>query len=406
MKRRMTRRRLRGIEGLETRRVLAAAISVVDGSLLVEGDAEGEIAIVDLGDGTLQVTESGAGTDGGDLVEVVEGVSDDILIHLDPSGVGADDAVSIDLSANSVAVDSIFAALGSGDNTVSLDGGTISGDLVVAAEEGNDAVVIGGEATVQGNVEAVLGEGDNTLAVDGDIEGDLAACNGDGDDSIAIGEQSEIGGDVRIGLGDGENSVDVAGQIAGDLNLRGGVDDDTLTVLAEAIVAGNVNASLGDGENTTTIDGTVEGDLIGAAFEEDDSELDADSDVDESGDSVEDDMGMGFARGEHLVGMSERREHPIDQQGIGSGECANVDGEETEDGVADEETTAVEGDETLDDSIDTPVDLVATDEEDPTDLSDDETVVIETNLGLGDQTANEELGRRRGRSGHARTEQR
>lgn len=90
MKRRTTRR-LRGFEQLESRRVLAAAISVIDGSLFIEGDAAGEIAIVDLGDGTLQVTESGAGADGGDLVQVVVGVDDDIVINLDTSDTDAND---------------------------------------------------------------------------------------------------------------------------------------------------------------------------------------------------------------------------------------------------------------------------------------------------------------------------
>ncbi|MBB3209577.1 hypothetical protein FHS27_005417 [Rhodopirellula rubra] len=403
MKRRMTRRRLRGIEGLETRRVLAAAISVVDGSLLVEGDAEGEIAIVDLGDGTLQVTESGAGTDGGDLVEVVEGVSDDILIHLDPSGVGADDAVSIDLSANSVTVDSIFAALGSGRNTVSLDGGTISGDLVVATEEGNDAVVIGGEATVQGNVEAVLGEGDNTLAVDGDIEGDLAAWNGNGDDSIAIGVQSEIGGDVRIGLGDGENFVDVAGQIAGDLNLRGGVDDDTLTVLAEAIVAGNVNASLGDGENTATIDGAVEGELIGSEFaDEESSEAACD-------DSLGSDMGAGLAAGENLIGFHGRPEPGMRNEELESGECSHADGETTDesdagsDVASDGETDSLDETDSVDETVENASFLISTSDED--ELDDDTIVSVETSLGLTDQATRDETGRRHGRSGNARTKQ-
>ncbi len=60
-------------------------LSVIDGSLFIEGDAAGEIAIVDLGDGTLQVTESGAAADGGDLVQVVVGVDDDIVINLDTS---------------------------------------------------------------------------------------------------------------------------------------------------------------------------------------------------------------------------------------------------------------------------------------------------------------------------------
>ncbi|QDV25768.1 autotransporter outer membrane beta-barrel domain-containing protein [Aureliella helgolandensis] len=261
MKRRTTRC-LRGFEQLESRRVLAAAISVIDGSLFIEGDAVGEIAIVDLGDGTLQVTESGAGADGGDLVQVLVGVDDDIVINVDTSDTDANDIVSIDLSANTVAVDSIFAALGGGDNSISLDGGTISGSLVVKAAEGNDSVYVAADATIEQNIELSLGDGDNTIAVGGDIGNNVAIINGDGDDTVAFGEQSVVSGGVRIGLGEGQNSVEIAAEIARDLNLQGGVDDDTVSILAEAIVAGNVSVSLGDGDNTLTVDGTIEGELL------------------------------------------------------------------------------------------------------------------------------------------------
>lgn len=262
MKRKQSPRRRLGIERLENRRVLAAAISVVDGSLLVEGDAYGEISIVDTGDGTLEVTETGAGENGEDLVEVVVGVTDDIVIALDSGGLDANDVVSIDLSANTVAVDTIFAALGGGDNSVSFAGGNISGSLIVQAGSGNDTVEIADGATVEENVELSLGDGNNSISIDGSVGNNLAVRNGDGDDTVSLGETSQIGGGARIGLGNGENSAEIAGEIARDLNLQSGVDDDTISLLATAIVGGNAWFSLGDGDDTLTNDATITGDVI------------------------------------------------------------------------------------------------------------------------------------------------
>ncbi|MDA8745806.1 hypothetical protein N9N28_14330 [Rubripirellula amarantea] len=262
MKRKASKRRRLGLEGLETRRVLAAAISVVEGSLLIEGDAEGEISIVDMGDGTLEVTEAGAGENGEDLVEIVRGVTDDIVITLDSDGIDADDVVSIDLSANSVVVDTIFAALGGGDNSLSVEGGTISGSLVVRAGSGSDSVAIVEATTIQENVELSLGDGNNAISIDGSVGNNLAIRNGDGDDTVSLGETSQIDGGAIIGLGNGENSAEISGQIAADLNLFSGVDDDTINLLATAIVEGNVSLSLGEGENSLINNATIYGEVM------------------------------------------------------------------------------------------------------------------------------------------------
>jgi uncharacterized protein YcfJ len=94
-------------------------------------------------------------------------------------------------------VDSIFAALGGGDNSISLDGGTISGSLVVDATDGNDTVYVDADATVGQNARLSLGDGDNTIAIDGDIGNNVAIINGDGDDTVAFGEESVVSGGFR-----------------------------------------------------------------------------------------------------------------------------------------------------------------------------------------------------------------
>ncbi len=249
------------IEALEIRNLLAANVTVSDGDLLITGEATGDISIVDLGDGKVQVTETGAASDGSDLVQTLEGVTDDIRINLDSGNTNSDDSVSIDLSANSVVVDRIFAALGGGNNSLTFSKGSISGNLVYRGGSGNDSVTVGQDASVGKSVYVSLGAGDNSTTIDGDVTGNVVLGAKDGDDSVSIGESASIGGSVHLQLGDGDNDVENAGDIERDLNIRGGVDDDTIALLAEAIVGRTANISLGEGDNSLTVDGTIEGRL-------------------------------------------------------------------------------------------------------------------------------------------------
>ncbi len=261
--RRRKSRRIRrfDIETLEIRNLLAATVSVSDGDLLITGEATGDISIVDLGDGKLQVTETGAASDGTDLVQTFEGVTDDIRINLDSGSANADDSVSIDLSANSVAIDRIFAALGGGNNALSFSKGSISGNFVYRGGSGNDSVTVGQDASVAKSAYLALGAGDNSTTIDGSVAGNVLFGAKDGDDSVAIGEDATIGGSVSLLPGNGDNEVEIAGNIERDLNIRGGVDDDTVTLLAEAIVGRTANVALGQGDNSLTVDGTIEGRL-------------------------------------------------------------------------------------------------------------------------------------------------
>jgi hypothetical protein len=206
--RRPTRRILRGIESLETRKVLAAAIAVVDGDLLISGDASGAIAIVDLGDGTLQVTEAGAGEGGSDLVQTFSDVTDDIRITLDDGEIAANDSISIDLTAGSISVDRVFAALGDGDNSVSI-AGEMARDLDIDGGIDNDLINILATASIGRNLNLKLGDGENSLTIDGNIGDDFRYSGKDGndtvtnvDDTVTIGEEATVAGTTELGLGE------------------------------------------------------------------------------------------------------------------------------------------------------------------------------------------------------------
>ncbi len=157
MKIRTRSRRVRRFETLETRRCLAATISVVNGDLLIQGDAVSPIQIV---------TELNATTGGTDFV-VKEGVAgtevarfantdvtDDIRIYLDTDGTTiTNDDVTIDLSAGTVAIDRIYASLGDGTNSLTLLAGSspfssIRGNLQVRGGSGNDTVTVETGASV------------------------------------------------------------------------------------------------------------------------------------------------------------------------------------------------------------------------------------------------------------------
>jgi hypothetical protein len=218
---------------------------VDNGDLLIEGDAVGAIEIVDLGDGTLQVTQHAAAEDGGDLVQIFDGVNDDIRIAVDSGEVDFADAIAIDLSANSVALDRIYADLGSGDNSLSLVGGAIGGNFVVKTGNGDDAISIAEGVSIQGGVYLALRDGDNTTTLGGKISRDLAISGGVDDDTITLLAESLVGRSVAISAGAGTNSVVVAGTIAGNLHVVSSNSDDTVDISSEATIVGTTNLGLG-----------------------------------------------------------------------------------------------------------------------------------------------------------------
>lgn len=268
-----------GFEQLENRELMAVDISVVRGDLYIKGTAAGEIAIVDLGDGTLQITQEGAAEDGSDIVTVQSGVTDDIFIRLDSDGSETNDAVSIDLTEGSVAVDQIFASLGAGDNSFSILGGTVGGSVAYSGRSGADTVSIAAGVAIEGNLLASLGDGDNSLSLDGSVDRSLGVKGGTGSDTVSLGSDSLVAGLAMLLLGDGDNSIDVSGEVDRGLCIQTGSGDDTLTLGESALVEGSVRAQLGDGSNSASIDGAISGNLSIVSLNSEDEFVVADSAV-------------------------------------------------------------------------------------------------------------------------------
>lgn len=260
-KHRTSRRLGEGLERLESRSLLAADISVDQGDLIVQGTADGPISIVDLGDGTLQVIQQGAGEEGADLITVESGVTDDILIRLQPSEESGAIQVSLDLSKRSVSVDQVMARLGSQENQLELVGGTIRGSLFYQGGSGSDALRLKDGSIVERSVIAVLGDGSNSVELGGEIQRGVSLRGGLDEDTIELLATAWIQGMVLIQAGDGTNTVENSGQVAGSFVFLGGAGNDSLELDEDASIEGSFLARLGAGTNAATIDGAIGGNL-------------------------------------------------------------------------------------------------------------------------------------------------
>src|SRR6478735_1804912 len=127
----MRKRNKLHLEALERRYCLTVGVSVDDGDLIVSGDADGAIEIKATAANTFEVSDNGV------VVGTVEGVTDDVRIRIDASA-EANDQVTLDLGGQTI--DKLMVNLGGGDNTFTLQGGTVKGAFTYSGGSGDDAV--------------------------------------------------------------------------------------------------------------------------------------------------------------------------------------------------------------------------------------------------------------------------
>ena len=96
------------------------AVAVDDGDLIVPGDADGAVEITAVDADTYTVTDNGV------MVSTAEGVTDDFRIKLDATAEAND---SLTLNLNGQTIDKLMVDLGGGDNSFTLQGGTVAGSL-------------------------------------------------------------------------------------------------------------------------------------------------------------------------------------------------------------------------------------------------------------------------------------
>ncbi len=225
------------VESLETRTLLAGdvAVSVVDGSLLVQGDAESNQVHIRSGQNPGEFVVAGI-PGSNTTVNGQEGPAlfTGVLRH-------------------------VVAGLGEGDDSIIVDEARIRGGLFVRTGIGNDHVVVGRpdevpastdgdppSVVIGGAMTIITGPGEDTVA--GAELAVARAANirtGLGDDSVRLGravpEDSTgmgdpqksvvVGGALRIDLGQGNDTLGLNQVgVQGHLFARGGRGDDQLAI--------------------------------------------------------------------------------------------------------------------------------------------------------------------------------
>lgn len=185
------RKKLRGIERLENKELLACDVAFTDGLLDIHCDGEDDLVnVFGDDDGTLSVNV------GDGLIPV--GSSEDLSELNIHSGPGADNVVLTGVSADSVSVNT-----GPGDDRVTMGILDVGDDLDIKTGPGNDRVSFIFGANVGGSVDIKTGAGDDTVEVlpffGGLTVGDDVKIDGKSGNDTFIGESNiAVGGDLDI----------------------------------------------------------------------------------------------------------------------------------------------------------------------------------------------------------------
>lgn len=239
--------RPRTLESLESRIALTVAAEIINGNLIVSGEADGAVAIVGSANGNYSITDNGV------EVSSVSGVTRNVRVTLPTQD--ANDAVSIDLGENSVR--NLYVNLGSGDNELTVSNGTIQGATMIRAGGGDDSVSLAADLNLANEANVWLGDGDNDLDVASQLSRSLTVKTGAGNDYFSMAPGSSIARNLNATLGDGDNFSVIDGAIGRNLSLTAGEGDDIVALSDLATVGRDATISLGEGENTLDQAGTI-----------------------------------------------------------------------------------------------------------------------------------------------------
>lgn len=217
------------IEALEDKRLLAGdvTVSLVEGSLLIQGDAASNGVAVSTGDAPDTYIVSGLVAGDGDTS--INGMFDRVEV----SGV----------------TEGIAMRLAEGDDIANLVRANVRGSVAIAAGMGNDHVNIGGpmfsvadmNTHIRGHVAVDLNEGNDSLRVGNALIGrGLAANGGPGDDDMAI-VGSRLRGVVGLHTGEGADHVSITETQARFVRLGTGAGADEVALVDSAFAVIDVN---------------------------------------------------------------------------------------------------------------------------------------------------------------------
>jgi len=225
---------------------------VIDGDLLVAGEAAAAVEIVANGPNSVDVYE------GDQLIASLGDVRDDIYISLQSEpGSEAAELQDVTLRLDGASVDQISARLGDQPNRLVLASGETRGSVRVLGGNDADIIEVEEDFTIGRGLLAYLRDGDNSLELHGVVERNLSVQAGDGDDFVFLGATADVAQATSLRLGGGDNALSVEGSLGGSLNYRGGDGHDFVELLASAAVEGRSSIWLGGADNTLSVEGTL-----------------------------------------------------------------------------------------------------------------------------------------------------
>ena len=240
------------LEPLERRVCLAVSASVVNGSLLVTGEPNGAVQINATAANTYQVIDNGV------LIGTFAGVTRNIRVNIDSTAPRSNDNVTLNLGGFATPL-SVRLDAGDGNNTFTIQNGTVTRSLIVVGGSGNDMLLVQSNATVTRHLIFLGYSGADTLTFRGTIGGNLIYRAGGGADTFTFDEPATALGRVVMYGSRGSDTVTLLGQSRGNImvDLSGG--NDTLSSDALFETTGTVLFQFGPGDDTATLDGWYTG---------------------------------------------------------------------------------------------------------------------------------------------------
>jgi hypothetical protein len=188
------------------------------GDLSISGESGGEVEIVAIQKDAFQIL------DGGQLLFTVEDVTGDLHIELGD----AQDQVTLDLNGytfeRNVAVN-----LGGGDNTFTINDGSIGGHLTVTSGGGRDDVTISEDVTIQKHARITTGAGDDSFLLSGAISRGLYLDSGEDNDVVVLAGTVEVGLFANTGKGDDRVEILAPGTLGRNAVVKLGDGSDSLS---------------------------------------------------------------------------------------------------------------------------------------------------------------------------------
>jgi hypothetical protein len=228
---------------LELRNPLAGdvAVHILDGNLVLDGDADGNQIAIASGERHGQFYVAGLTTPNGDTT-TVNGMTGRVLFE----------GIQRNIRAN----------LGEGNDRVLVGRLRTSGNVALAMGPGDDRVAVGHtpdptqptprlDVAIRGSLIVELGEGNDDLAVrDAHVAEGLFAAGGLGEDGMRF-EQVTAARGITV-RGDAGNDMIATARVRGHaLHVLGGAGDDRVAVVGTAL--GNLAVDLGAGNDALLI---------------------------------------------------------------------------------------------------------------------------------------------------------